>query len=95
MLINNAELCGPVHDEAVELDELVRVQQQQESLARGQLSSGMLLFDAIRSPTQQRLGAEVLELRESLIVCGHSKTPCLCARTVPGKGRKLMIVAVI
>ncbi len=74
-----------VRDERVELDERVRIEQQVEALARRQLAGRVLSLDAVRSPTESRRGAHLVEAAHPLCVVGHgirSHHRRLCARTV-------------
>ena len=60
-------------NEAIQLDKGIRVEQELEPFPSCQLSRGVLFLDAVRSPAEQRFGAEGVELRDSLIVGGHRK----------------------
>jgi hypothetical protein len=51
-LVGQAELRRAMGDEGVELDERTVIEEQLESLARGQLSRGVLSLDPIRPATE-------------------------------------------
>ena len=69
--------------ERVELDERVGVEQQVESLARGQLAAGVLLVDPDFAATEQGLGAHRFKPRDAFFVRRQRQFSAgrLCART--------------
>ena len=71
VLLVEPELGRPMGDERVELDERAGIEQEVESLARGQLAPGVLSFDPDGSPAEQRLGAHPLEPAQSLFIRRH------------------------
>ena len=71
VLLVEPEVSRPVRDERVELDERARVEEQVESLARGQLAPRVLALDADRSPTELRLPAHPLQALEALFAGRH------------------------
>ena len=75
LLVQEAELRGPVGDERIELDERPWVEQQVESLARGELAHGVLSLDAKRSPTEERFGTQCLEARDPFRIRRHDGPP--------------------
>ena len=76
-LLVEPEVGCPVRDERVELDERLRVQQQIESLAGGQLAAFVLLRDAFLAPTEPRLLAQRLESFDFFVLRRHSQPPPL------------------
>ena len=71
-LVLETKVMRPVHDESVELDEAVLVEQQVESLARRQLALGMLRLHAFFAASAFGLGATPLEELEFFPHC-HSR----------------------
>ena len=90
-LVLEAEPDRPVRDERVELDERSRIEEQLQSLARGQLAPGVLPLDPLLPAAQERLCAHLLEPLESVAVGRHVLGSsvrtrsrlgnCLCAQT--------------
>ncbi len=71
VLLAEPELPRPVGDERVELHERVRVQQQVQPLAGGELAPGVLSLDADRSPALERFRAQLLEPGDPFRVRRH------------------------
>ncbi len=66
LLLGEAELGGPVGDEAVQLDEAPLIEQQIEPLPRGELSLLVLLGDAGGAATLLGLGLAMMEIVEEI-----------------------------
>ena len=87
-LLVQTEVGGPMDNERVELDERSRIQQQVQSLARGQLALGMLLVDAFLTATESRLGARSARRWLDLVpVVGHSYVVLLATLTSDRRNR--------
>ena len=68
-LVLHAEITATVNHEAVELFEGVGVEQQIETLARGQLTGVVLALDASLAAAFAGFPLAALELRETIFVC--------------------------
>jgi hypothetical protein len=66
LLLLHAEVGTAMGDEAIDLDEAARVEQQVEPLARGELAGRVLLLDTNFAAALEGLGVERLELRDGI-----------------------------
>ena len=74
LLLVEPEVGAAVGDEAVELDEAARIEQQVEPLAGGELALLVLLGEALGAAALLGLGLLVVQLIEELARCGHGRT---------------------
>jgi len=74
-LLVQPEVTAAMGHEGVELDEAVRVQQQLQPLARGQLALGVLLVDAFLSTAEARRRTHLVEALDLRLVLTHSGLP--------------------
>ena len=65
------DLGVAIRDERIELDERICVEQQVESLARGQFSAFVLLIDTVLAAPESRLLAHRFKTRQSLFIRRH------------------------
>ena len=73
LLLGQAEVGGAVGDEAVELDEAARIEQQVEPLAGGELALLVLLGDAVGAAALLGRGLAVVQLVEEIAGVGHGR----------------------
>src|SRR5690606_19286003 len=65
LLVLDAEIGGPVDDEAVQLDQRALVERHSEALAGSELAACVLLFDAVIPSALLCIPAKLLELLQS------------------------------
>ena len=78
LLLLHAEVGAAVGDEAVELDEGARVEQQVDALARGELAGLVLLVDALLAAGGEGALVELVQLAQRIFGC-RCRAPW-CAR---------------
>ena len=71
LLLVQAEIGGAVGDEAIQLDEAARIEQQVEPLPGGELALLVLLGDALRPAALLGLGLFVVQQIEEFPRCRH------------------------
>ena len=87
VLLVEPELRRPMGDECVELDKRTRVEEQVESLARGQLSPGMLPLDPDGAAAKQRLLAHLPQPIDACLARWSQVLPGVSATRVFAQGQ--------